>query len=122
MVGVGAVERLLERSAHVIGGMLDQLWALPAAARLNRAPLASIAVLALAGLAYAVAAGGLGVPQAARAVPVVGEPEPQAGPSSQPSASTPAGPFESPGFTFQPIDPGSSAPRGGVESPSASAR
>jgi hypothetical protein len=112
MVGVGAVERLLERAAHVVGGLLDQLWALPAAARLNRVLLASIAVLSLAGLALAVAVGGLGVPQAARAVPLVGEPGPQAGPSSQPSASSPAGPSESPGFTFQPVDPGSSAPGG----------
>ena len=123
MVGVGATERLLERSAHVIGGLFDQLWALPAAVRLNRAPLASIAVLTLAGLAFAVAGGGFGVPHAARAVPVVGEPGPQAEPSSGPSASPSAGRPESPGFTFQPVDPGSSAPGGAiVGSPSASAR
>ena len=112
IVGVGAVERLLERAAHLVGGLLDQLWALPAAARLNRVLLASIAVLTLSGLALAVAVGGLGVPQAARAVPAVGEPGPQAGPSSLPSASSPVGPSESPGFTFQPVDPGSSAPGG----------
>jgi formate hydrogenlyase subunit 3/multisubunit Na+/H+ antiporter MnhD subunit len=123
IVGVGIVERLFERSAHVIGGLLDQLWALPAAARLNGAPLASIAVLALAGLALAVASGGLGVPQAARAVPLVGEPGPQAEPSSEPSASSPAAGSESPGFTFQPVDPGSSAPGSGILGlPSASAR
>jgi len=112
IVGVGAVERLLERAAHLVGGLLDQLWALPAAARLNRVLLASIAVLTLSGLAFAVAVGGLGVPQAARAVPAVGEPGPQAGPSTLPSASSPVGPSESPGFTFQPVDPGSSAPGG----------
>ena len=85
MVGVAALERFLERIGHAIGGIFDQVWALPAAARLNRVPLASIGVLVLAGLAAAVAAGGLGVPEAARAVPVITLPgEPGAGPGFQP--------------------------------------
>ena len=122
MVGVGTVERLLERAAHIAGGLLDVLWTLPAAIRLNRMPLASLAVLAVAGLAFAVAAGGVGVPQAARAVPVVGAQGPQAEPSRAPSASPPAAQTGAPDFSFQPVDPGSSAPSAGiVGSPSASA-
>jgi hypothetical protein len=68
--------------------------------RLNRMPIASLAVLALAGLAFAVSAGGLGVPAAARAVPVIGEPGPN-GPGS--------GPAESPGPEASP-EPGASQP------------
>jgi hypothetical protein len=41
----------------------------PATVRLNRMPVASIAVLALAGVAFVVSSGGLGVADAARAVP-----------------------------------------------------
>jgi hypothetical protein len=106
MVGVGGMERLFERVSHAFGGLLDILWALPAATRQNRMPLASIAVLALAGLAFAVGNGGLGVPQAARAVPVLGQDgqdgEPGAAPSAEPSSET--GPAETPGVTFQPVD------------------
>jgi len=110
MVGIATLERLLERAAHAFGGLLDQLWALPAAARLNCVPLASLAVLVLAGLAFAVADGGLGVPAAARAVPVVGEPggagsgfEPVPEPSPTPEASAGAGPTTGPSITFRPI-------------------
>jgi len=69
MVGTVPLERSLERASHAVGGLRDVIWALPAAGRTNRMPLAAIAVLALSGLAFLVAAGGLGVPDAARAVP-----------------------------------------------------
>ena len=112
MVGVSGVERLLERLSHGFAAILDILWALPAAARLNRAPLASLAVLALAGLSFAVSGGGLGVPQAARAAPVIPETGPAVvptpGPSSTPVPSSPATPAPTPGITFQPIGGGSS--------------
>jgi hypothetical protein len=112
MVGVSGIERLLERISHGFAATLDVLWALPAAARLNRMPLASVAVLALAGLAFAVSSGGLGVPQAARAVPVIPETGPGVPPTARPSASAlpsnPAAPAPTPGITFQPIGGGAS--------------
>lgn len=112
MVGVSGVERFLEHVSHAFAATLDVLWALPAATRLNRMPLASLAVLALAGLAFAVSGGGLGVPQAARAVPVIPETGPGVAPTTRPSASpvpsSPATPAPTPGFTFQPIGGGSS--------------
>jgi NADH:ubiquinone oxidoreductase subunit 2 (subunit N) len=111
MVGSGTIERLFERSSHAFAGLLDVLWALPAATWLNRMPLASIAVLLLAGLAFAVSDGGMGVPQAARAVPVIGEPGPGAELSPSPRASSVATPATTPVITFQPI--------GGSASPSA---
>jgi formate hydrogenlyase subunit 3/multisubunit Na+/H+ antiporter MnhD subunit len=111
-VGVSGIERLLERISHGFAATLDVLWALPAAARLNRMPLASVAVLALAGLAFAVSSGGLGVPQAARAVPVIPETGPGVPPTARPSASalpsSPAAPAPTPGITFQPIGGGAS--------------
>jgi formate hydrogenlyase subunit 3/multisubunit Na+/H+ antiporter MnhD subunit len=105
MVGSGRVERLFERSSHAFAGVLDVLWVLPAAARLNRVPLASIAVLGLAGLAFAVSSGGLGVPQAARAVPVIEEtgPDGASTPSPPPASSRATAPAATPGITFQPI-------------------
>jgi hypothetical protein len=113
MVGLGRTERLLERSAHAFGGLLDILWTLPGAARLNRMPLASLAVLALAGLAFAVSGGGLGVPEAARAVPLIGElgPVAEPTPSQSPTPSGSLGPETTPAITFEPI--------GGSPSPTA---
>jgi NADH-quinone oxidoreductase subunit N len=119
MGGVGTVERLLERSSHAFAGLLDVLWALPAAIRLNRMPLASIAVLALAGLAFAVSGGGLGVPQAARAVPAVGEPGPAGEPSPSPTGSPTATPATTPAITFQPIGGSASPGVAGSATPSA---
>ena len=81
MVGTSGVERGLERASHAAGGLLDVVWVLPAAARLNRMPIASAAVLVLAGLAFVVAGGGLGVPEAARAVPVALQPGPDLEPA-----------------------------------------
>jgi formate hydrogenlyase subunit 3/multisubunit Na+/H+ antiporter MnhD subunit len=85
MVGRGGIERGFERAAHAGTGALDILWVLPAATRQNRMPLASAAVLALAGLAFAVSGGGLGVPEAARAVPAISQPGPGEIPDSGPT-------------------------------------
>ena len=109
MVGLGTAERLLERVGHAFAAVLDVLWATPAAIRLNRVPLVSILVLVLASLAIAVSGGGLGVPAAARAVPVVdggtgGAPGASSGPPSS------VAPGDTPGFTFQPVDGASAAP------------
>ena len=127
MVGRGAAERAVERVAHALGGGLDVVWALPAAARLNRAPLSSIAVGLLAVLSLAVASGGFGVAEAARARPLIAgngplpsdTPAPSASPSNEP------GPGSTPGLTFRPVigtpSPGiggSSAPTG-LDLPSA---
>jgi hypothetical protein len=54
-----------------VNGTLDVVWVVPTAARHNRMPIASAAVLGVAGLALLVALGGLGVREAARAVPGV---------------------------------------------------
>ena len=90
MVGLSRVERAFERAGHLGSAVLDVIWTLPAATRSNRMPLASAAVLVLAGLAGAVAGGGLGVPAAARAAPIV-EPGPQASPSAAASLNIPGG-------------------------------
>lgn len=89
IVGDPGLERLLGRVGHALAGVLDQVWALPAAVRLNRVPLASVGVVVLAGLALVVAGGGLGVAAAARAVPAISVPagggsgfEPVPGPSA----------------------------------------
>jgi NADH:ubiquinone oxidoreductase subunit 2 (subunit N) len=123
MVGVGGLERSLERLAHAFAGLLDILWSLPPAARLNRVPLASIAVLALAGLAFAVSDGGLGVPQAARAVPVIGNGGPVGvpTPTATPIPSTPAVTPATPGITFEPVGGGSSSPASGIDASSSPA-
>jgi formate hydrogenlyase subunit 3/multisubunit Na+/H+ antiporter MnhD subunit len=110
MVGLGTTERLFERGAHAIGGGLDVLWVLPAAFRRNRMPLASVAVLTLAVLGWTVAAGGLGVPRAARAVPTIGQPNlgpgaESARPSAAPDGAAPSDELEpTPETSFEPID------------------
>src|SRR4029079_16782059 len=58
-----------ERSGHAVGGVLDVLWSIPAAVRANRALLAGVLALAVAGLAFTVSSGGFGVVEASRAVP-----------------------------------------------------
>lgn len=108
MVGRATVERLLERIAHAFGAFLDIVWALPAAARLNRVPFASSAVLTLAVLAFILAGGGLGGPQAARAVPIIRAPVATSGPAPMPGGSLPAGGLPGgsppgPAFSFQPV-------------------
>jgi hypothetical protein len=97
----------VERTSHAIAGTLDVLWTIPSGIRTNRTPIASVAVLVLAGLAAAVSAGGLGVPEAASAVPVLGEPGP--GPElSAPPATSSSEPGETPGLSFEPVGPGPS--------------
>jgi hypothetical protein len=64
--------RPVERISGVLAGLLEVLSVVPAAGRANRVPLAAVAVLLLSGLAFLVAGGGLGVPEAARAVPEAG--------------------------------------------------
>ncbi|HET7029694.1 MAG TPA: proton-conducting transporter membrane subunit [Candidatus Limnocylindrales bacterium] len=104
IVGRGTFERTIERISHALAGTLDVLWTVPAGIRLNRTLLGSVAVLVLAGLGGAVAAGGLGVPEAARAVPVLGEPGPGPEASGPPSATIEPG--ATPGFSFSPVGPG----------------
>ncbi|HUQ78649.1 MAG TPA: proton-conducting transporter membrane subunit [Patescibacteria group bacterium] len=101
MVGVGPLERGFERAGHAATGALDVIWVLPAAARQNRMPLASTAVLALAALALAVSAGGLGVPEAARAVPVIMRADPGDG-----TGAGPEGPVHGAAPSGQPIPSG----------------
>ena len=100
MLGSGSVERVFERLEHVGGGALDVIWTIPAAARWNRMPVASIVVLALAGLAALVAGGGLGVPAAARAVPALVQPGPGAPGGEGPGA--PGGAGSGPGSSLEP--------------------
>ncbi|MBA2718889.1 MAG: hypothetical protein H0U52_06575 [Chloroflexi bacterium] len=92
IVGRGTVERGFERAAHAATGTLDVLWVLPVAARQNRMLLASAAVFVLAGLALAVSGGGLGVPEAARAVPSISQPGPADPGPAEPAVSDGAGP------------------------------
>ena len=100
IVGLGGVERGFERAAHALSALLDIAWLVPSAIRLNRMPLAAVAVLVLSGLAFVVAGGGLDVAEAARVVPVASGVAP--GPSA-PAPSVGASPTGSGG-------PGSSAP------------
>ncbi|HXI80382.1 MAG TPA: proton-conducting transporter membrane subunit [Verrucomicrobiae bacterium] len=104
MVGGPGLERGFERVAHGLSGSLDVLWVLPSAVRANRMGFAAIAVLLLSGLAFLVSGGGLGVPEAARAVPQAAA---SAGPTGSGSSQPPP---SSPG-------PGSSAGPGSSESP-----
>jgi formate hydrogenlyase subunit 3/multisubunit Na+/H+ antiporter MnhD subunit len=96
IVGKGRLERSFERVSHALGGALDILWVVPAAGRTNRMPVAAVAVLLLSGLAFVVAAGGLGVSEAARAVPVIGgEPGPSAAPNESGAPSGSGAPIQS---------------------------
>ena len=112
IVGRGGFERGFQRASHALGGALDVLWVFPATIRTNRMPLAAIAVFLLSGLAFVVAGGGLGVTEAARAVPVVGgnEPGPPGAPpgSIAPSASVAPSASFGPSASFAP--PASVAP------------
>lgn len=69
IVGRSSTERAFERTGHAVGGLVDGLWMLPEALRVNRTLIAAALVVALSGLSVGVAAGGLGVPEAARAAP-----------------------------------------------------
>ncbi|MFL5771195.1 MAG: proton-conducting transporter membrane subunit [Chloroflexota bacterium] len=69
VVGLSPAERAFERGGHAVGGAVDVFWSVPAAVRANRALLAGVLAVAVAGLALTVSSGGLGVVEAARAVP-----------------------------------------------------
>ncbi|HEX5823000.1 MAG TPA: proton-conducting transporter membrane subunit [Candidatus Limnocylindrales bacterium] len=99
IVGHGGLERAFERISHALGGALDVLWVVPAAGRQNRMPLAALAVLLLSGLGFLVAAGGFGVTDAARAVPVIGS---GPGPSAPPPDSVGPGSSGGPGESLSP--------------------
>ena len=103
MVGRSGMERAFERGSHVISATLDVLWALPSASRANRVPIAALVVLALAGLAFSVSAGGLGVSEAARAVPgeITGPSESGAPGASEETIETEPGGSGEP--SFQPL-------------------
>ena len=105
MRGRGGTERAFERTSHAINGSVDVLWTVPAGVRANRSLIAGVLVLGLAGLSFAVSAGGLGVPAAAAALPA-GNPEPIG--SEPPSES------EAPSGSEAPSESGS---QGGSEPP-----
>jgi hypothetical protein len=107
MAGVGGLERGFERASHALSGTLDVAWLLPTAVRTNRMPLAAVAVLLLSGLAFLVAGGGLGVREAARAVPQAAGAN--AGPSGPGSTAEP-GPSEEPSAAASPSPQASFAP------------
>jgi NADH:ubiquinone oxidoreductase subunit 2 (subunit N) len=107
MAGVGGLERGFERASHALSGTLDVAWLLPTAVRTNRMPLAAVAVLLLSGLAFLVAGGGLGVREAARAVPQAAGAN--AGPSG-PGPTAEPGPSEEPSAAASPSPQASFAP------------
>jgi hypothetical protein len=110
MVGKTPTERAFERGGHVVGGLLDILWALPDALRANRTLIAASLVIVLSGLSFGVAAGGFGLPEAARAAP--GQ---QQGPTeSEPPGEASPGPSESapPGSEPPGSEPPGSEPPG----------
>jgi formate hydrogenlyase subunit 3/multisubunit Na+/H+ antiporter MnhD subunit len=126
MRGRGGTERAFERMSHVLSGLLDIVWTVPAGLRSNRSLIAGILVLALAGLSFVVASGGLGVPAAAAipaqsAEPTGSEPpasEPPASepPASEPPTSEPPAGSEAPGSAEPPVSP-SVEPSESVPSP-----
>lgn len=69
LVGQGRTKRALERTSHFLIATVDVAKVVPAALHQNRVFIAGLLVLTLSGLAFGVASGGLGVPEAARAVP-----------------------------------------------------
>jgi len=87
--------RGVERAANAVGGGLDLLRTVPAALGVNRALIASLLVLALAGISLALSAGGFGVTAAAGAVPgqvpTPIESEPPGSESEPPATTTPDG-------------------------------
>jgi NADH:ubiquinone oxidoreductase subunit 2 (subunit N) len=121
-VARSASERGMERASYLLRGGVDEARIVPAALRANRVVIAGLLVLALSGLAFGVASGGFGVPEAAAAVPGVvtgpigSEPPPGAEsappeetepPASEPPPSESAPPLVSPSPSsspsFQPL-------------------
>jgi hypothetical protein len=127
VAGQSRAERAFERGSHVGGAALDVLWSLPAATRANRGLLAGVLALAVAGLALTVSAGGLGVVEAARAVPgdtgpgpvPSGEIEPEPSLSFEPEPSVvPPSAEPTPSFEASPIPSGSGPVPSSEPSPS----
>jgi NADH:ubiquinone oxidoreductase subunit 2 (subunit N) len=122
MRGQGRSERALERTTHALSGVVELSWAMPAGVRANRSLIAGVLVLGLAGLSFAVSAGGLGVSAAAAAVPAQGG-EPPTG-SEAPIGSEPPEGSESPEVSEPatesepPIESPSPSPRQAAGSPS----
>ena len=144
ILGRGSIERAVERLERAGSRAVDLLWAVPAAARWNRVPLASIAVLVLAALGLTTAGGGFGVAAAAREVPAsvvsqaggAGGAGTPAGPGGSSPGGEPAGASAEPGrgggagVSFEPIGspgigpsgaPPSDVPAGSSDLPAASA-
>ena len=113
-VGLSRAERMFERGGHVVNGALDVAWAVPAVFRANRGLLVGVLALAMAGLAFTVAAGGLGVVEAARAVPgQQSGPGPGEGEGQEPVESLPVEsvPIESCPIESVPVESPSSEPQ-----------
>lgn len=120
MIGRGGRERALERASHAISGAVDVAWVVPEALRVNRTPIAAVLVLILSGLSLGVASGGLGVPEAARAVPgqeLGPGPSQNEGPPSEPPATEiPPIETESPSVSPPPASGGSPLASGSPDS------
>ncbi len=130
MVGRTSTERAVERTSHALRAGIDIAWVVPAAARENRTLIAAVLVLTLSGLSLGVASGGLGVPEAARAVPgqepgpgpVESEPPPSEPPATEPPATQPPASATPTTPAGSPSGSGSLAPSGSAGlSPSGSA-
>jgi multicomponent Na+:H+ antiporter subunit D len=115
VLGMSPAERAFERGGHAVNGVLDILWSVPAAARMNRALLAGVLALVVAGLGFTVAAGGLGVVDAARAVPGQTGPGPVEGEGLEPEPGSSGEPSESPLLPETPT--AESPPPSGSEAP-----
>jgi len=106
MIGRSGRERALERTSHAVSGAVDVAWVVPEALRVNRTPVAAVLVLILSGLSLGVASGGLGVPEAARAVPGQelgpGPSQSESPPSEPPATATPPIETESPSVSAPP--------------------
>jgi NADH:ubiquinone oxidoreductase subunit 2 (subunit N) len=116
VVGRSRAERMFERGGHVVGTTLDLLWSIPAAIRANRMLLAGVLALAVAGLGLTISSGGLGVVEAARAVPQQPTgPGPAEGPGA-PSSEEPPGTEEPPPSEVAPSEvPSSEVPPSGPQ-------
>ncbi|GAC1666225.1 MAG: hypothetical protein NVS9B8_07550 [Candidatus Limnocylindrales bacterium] len=107
--GRAGTEHAVARGARGRAAGLDAVRMLPAAAGRNRMPLGSLAVFILAALAFAVSAGGLGVPHAARAAAIGAagpslDPRASRGPAGSADAGDTAVPSPPAQLTFAPVD------------------
>jgi NADH:ubiquinone oxidoreductase subunit 2 (subunit N) len=121
--GIGRTDtgRGTGRAGQAMSGGVDILSTVPAGLRANRALIAAVLVVVLAGISLAVSVGGFGVPAAARAVPGLvpspAESEPPGAESEPPAESSPPASESEP-----PASPGasSSSPGASGVAPSAS--